>query len=54
VLDVLIQSHRNGDAAKRLFRKPLKGMQYVPRVIVTDKLTSYSIAHRESLASVEH
>ena len=54
VLDVLIQSHRNGDAAKRLFRKPLKGMQYVPRVIVTDKLTSYSIAHRDSLASVEH
>src|SRR6478752_4323891 len=47
VLDVLIQSRRNGNAAKRFCRKLLKGMQYAPRVIVTDKLTSYSIAHRE-------
>ena len=36
VLDVLIQSRRNGNAAKRLFRKLLKGLQYAPRVIVTD------------------
>ena len=42
------------NAAKRFFRKLLKGLQYVPRVIVTDKLTSYSVAHREMLASVEH
>ncbi|MGC0367668.1 transposase-like protein [Rhodococcus sp. 27YEA15] len=54
VLDVLAQSHRNGNAAKRFFRKLLKGLQYAPRVIVTDKLTSYSVAHREILASVEH
>jgi putative transposase len=54
VLDVLVQSRRNGNAAKRFFRKLLKGLQYVPRVIVTDKLTSYSVAHREMLASVEH
>lgn len=54
VLDVLVQSHRNGNAAKRFFRRLLKRMEYVPRVIVTDKLTSHSVAHRELLASVEH
>ncbi|MDJ0363142.1 IS6 family transposase [Rhodococcus sp. H29-C3] len=54
VLDVLVQSRRNGNAAKRLFRKLLKGLRYVPRVIVTDKLGSYQVAHRELLASVEH
>ena len=54
VLDVLVQSRRNGNAAKRFFRKLLKGLQYAPRVIVTDKLTSDSVAHRELLASVEH
>lgn len=35
-------------------RGQIKDMQHVPRVIVTDKLTSYSTAHRELLASVEH
>ncbi|MGC0367621.1 transposase-like protein [Rhodococcus sp. 27YEA15] len=54
VLDVLVRSRRNGNAAKRSFRKLLKGLQYAPQVIVTDKLTSYSVAHREILASVEH
>ena len=34
-LDVLLQSHKT--AAKRFFRKPLKGLLYVPRVIITDK-----------------
>jgi len=38
VLDILVQSRRNKRAAKRFFRKLLKGLQYVPRVIVTDKL----------------
>ena len=41
-------------AAKRLFRTLLKNLEYVPRVIVTDKLGSYQVAHRELLASVEH
>ena len=54
VLDVLVQSRRNGNAAKRFFRKPLKGLHYVPRVIATDKLAGYQVAHREMLASVEH
>ena len=46
VLDILVQSRRNATAAKRFFRKLLKGLQYVPRVIVTDKLRSYGIAKR--------
>ncbi len=42
VLDILVQSRRSARAAKRFFRKLLKGLQYVPRVIVTDKLKSTS------------
>ncbi len=54
VLDILVQSRRNAKAAKRFFRKLLKGLQYVPRVIVTDKLRSYAAAKREVLPGVEH
>jgi putative transposase len=54
VLDILVQSRRSAKAAKRFFRKLLKGLQYVPRVIVTDKLKSYAAAKREILPGVEH
>ena len=54
VLDILVQSRRNAVAAKRFFRKLLKGLRYVPRVIGTDKLASYQVAHRELLPSVTH
>ena len=54
MLDILVQSRRNKKAAKRFFRKLLKGLQYVPRVIITDKLKSYGAAKRESLPGVEH
>ena len=54
VVDILVQSRRNALAAKRFFRKLLKGLRYVPRVIVTDKLASYQVAHREVLPSVTH
>ena len=53
-LDVLVQSRRNAKAAKRFFLKLLKGLRYVPRVLVTDKLASYGVAARELMASVEH
>ena len=33
VLDILVQSRRNTHAAQRFFRKLLKGLPYVPRVI---------------------
>src|SRR5205823_5514931 len=54
VLDILVQSRRNKRAAKKFFRKLLKGLQYVPRVIITDKLKSYGAAKREILPGVEH
>jgi putative transposase len=54
VLDILVQSRRNAAAAQRFFGTLLKDLQYVPRVIVTDRLGSYQVAHRELLASVEH
>jgi transposase-like protein len=44
VLDVLVQSRRNAKAAKRFFRKLLKGLRYAPRVLITDKLASYQVA----------
>jgi putative transposase len=54
VLDIFVQSRRNTKAAKRFFRKLLKGLQYVPRVIITDKLRRYGAAKREILPGVEH
>jgi putative transposase len=54
VLDILVQGRRNKHAAKRFFRKLLKGLRYVPRVIITDKLASYGAAKREVLPGVEH
>jgi putative transposase len=53
VLDILVQSRRSAGAAKRFFRKLLKGLQYAPRVLVTDKLRSYGAAKREVLPHVE-
>jgi putative transposase len=54
VLDILVQSRRHKKAAKKFFRKLLKGLMYVPRVIITDKLKSYGAAKREMLPGVEH
>jgi transposase-like protein len=54
VLHILVQSRRDAKAAKRFFRQLLKGLQYVPRVIVTDKLRSYGVAQRHLLPGVEH
>ena len=54
VLDILVQRRRDKQPAKKCFRKLLKGLTYVPRVIVTDKLKSYGAAKRELLPGVEH
>jgi putative transposase len=54
VLDILVQSWRNAKAATRFFRKLLKGLEYVPRVLVTDKLASYGVARRRLMPGVEH
>jgi putative transposase len=54
VLDVLVQSRRDKRAAKRLLRKLLQRQGRAPRVMITDKLASYSAAKREVMPSVEH
>ncbi|MFD4859838.1 IS6 family transposase [Streptomyces atratus] len=54
VLDILVQNRRDKAAARRFFRHLIKKTRTVPRVVVTDKLRSYSAAHREVMSSVEH
>jgi putative transposase len=54
VLDILVQGRRNAKAARRFFKKLLKGLQYASGVIVTDKLRSYGAAKRDVLPTVEH
>ena len=54
VLDILALKRRNTGAAKRFFRKLLKGLHYAPNRLVTDKLRSYGAAHRVSMPSVHH
>ena len=53
-LDVLVQRRRDKRAAKRLLRKLLKKQCRAPRVMITDKLASYSAAKGEVMPSVEH
>ena len=54
VLDILVQPRRDAKAAKRFFRKLLTKQCRVPRVLVTDTLRSYQVAHRAVMPSVEH
>jgi putative transposase len=46
VLDTLVASRRDTKAATRFFRKLLTRLEYVSRVLVTDKLASYQAARR--------
>jgi putative transposase len=54
ILDILVQRWRNKKAAKKFFKKLLKGLHYVPRVLITDKLKSYAAAKREVMPGVAH
>ncbi len=54
VLDILVQSRRDKQAAKRLLRKLLKKQCRPPRVMITDKLASYAAAKKEIMSGVEH
>jgi len=54
VLDILVQEQRNSRAAKRFFRKLLKGLHYAPRIVVTDKLGSYRVAQKALLPDTHH
>ena len=54
VIDILVQSRRNRGAAARFFHKLLKGQGREPHRLITDKLRSYSAAHRTVMPSVMH
>ncbi len=54
VLDILVQERRNAKAAKRFFKRLLKGLRYKPRRLITDGLRSYGVAQREVLPEVRH
>jgi putative transposase len=47
MVDVFLQKRRDGKAARRIFNRLLKKHRGEPRKIVTDKLSSYGVAHRE-------
>ena len=54
LIDILVQKYRNARAAKRFFRKLLKGQGSTPWQLVTDRLGSYGAAHRDLMPSVDH
>ena len=54
VVDVYLQSRRDGAAAKRFFRRLSRSSGTEPRKIVTDKLRSYPVAQREIMPDTIH
>jgi putative transposase len=54
VVDVYLQARRDGAAAKRFFKRLIRSSGGEPRKIVTDKLRSYGVAHRELMPDVIH
>ena len=54
IVDVFLQRRRDGRAAKRFFKRLLNRHRNEPRKIVTDKLRSYGVAHRELIPDTIH
>ncbi len=54
VVDIYLQKRRDGNAAKRFFKRLLKKNKGELRKIVTDKLRSYGVAHRELIPDSIH
>lgn len=54
IVDVFLQRRRDGKTAKRFFKRLLKANRHEPRKIVTDKLRSYGVAHRELIPDTIH
>jgi len=54
VLNILVQSRKDKRAAKRFFRKLMKGHERTPIEMATDNLQSYAAAKKEMTPSVEH
>jgi len=53
-IDVYLQAKRDGTAAKRFFRRLLRSHGSEPRKILSDKLPSYGVAHRELIPETIH
>jgi putative transposase len=51
---VYLQKRRDGAAEKRFFKRLLKKYKDEPRKIITDKLTSYGVAHRDIIPDTIH
>ena len=54
VVDVHLQAQRDAATAKRFFRRLIRNNKGEPRMIVTDKLRSYGVAHREIMPEAIH
>ncbi len=54
VVDVFLQARRDGNAAKRFFKRLIRVHGNTPGRIVTDKLRSYGFAPRELMPDVVH
>ena len=54
VVDVYLQTRRDGTAAKHFFKRFIRNYGGEPRKIVTDKLRSYGVAHRDLMPDVIH
>ena len=54
MVDAYLQARRDGAAAMRFFRRLLRNHGGEPRKIVTDKLRSYPVAHREVMPESIH
>ena len=54
VIDIYLQARRDGTAALRFFKRLIRNYGGEPRKIVTDKLRSYGVAHRDLMPDVIH
>ncbi len=54
VVDVFLQKRQNARAAKRFFMRLVKKHKGEPGKMVTDKLRSYDVAHRELIPESIH
>ncbi len=54
IVDVFLQRRRDGKATKRFFKRLLKANRMEPKKIVTDKLRSYGVAHRDLIPDTIH
>ncbi len=54
VVDVFLQERRDSMAAKKFFKRLFASNRGNPRKIVTDKLGSYRVAHRELIPDTVH